>query len=44
MCQKIYTSRLLIHQAARALDNDDADKIQLAAMAKKGKRIISSGN
>lgn len=36
MAQKIYSSRLLIQQAARALDQDHEDKIFLAAMAKKG--------
>jgi hypothetical protein len=36
MAQKIYTSRLLIQQAAKALDSNDVDKIALAAMAKKG--------
>lgn len=35
IASKIYSSRLLVHQAARALDNNDHNKITLAALAKK---------
>ena len=35
MASKIYSSRLLIQQAAKALDNEHQEKTVLAAMAKK---------
>lgn len=37
MGQKIYNSRLIIQQAARAIDEDHPDKNVIAAMAKKSK-------
>lgn len=47
MAQKIYSSRLLIQQAAKALDQKDPNRIALAAMAKKSEnemKITDSGD
>ena len=43
MATKILSSRLLVHQAARALDQDDPQKIILAAMAKKCNLTVNIG-